>query len=103
MEQSRGNLRRGEMDQGRLFCFKKKRGKPLSTSRHLGVLINHAVIVEGTIVRGDTRHDGFSLLGVEFIALIEHQPQICLGLIEEMAAKINQLNSQLLQLKSPDL
>lgn len=39
----------------------------------------------------------------EFIALIEHQPQICLGLIEEMAAKINQLNSQLLQLKSPDL
>lgn len=37
----------------------------------------------------------------EFIALIEHQPQICLGLIEEMAAKINQLNSQLLQLKTP--
>jgi CRP/FNR family cyclic AMP-dependent transcriptional regulator len=36
----------------------------------------------------------------EFIALIEHQPQICLGLIEEMAAKINQLNSQLLQLKA---
>jgi len=36
----------------------------------------------------------------EFIALIEHQPQICLGLIEEMAAKINQLNNQLLQLKS---
>jgi CRP/FNR family transcriptional regulator, cyclic AMP receptor protein len=35
----------------------------------------------------------------EFIALIEHQPQICLGLIEEMAAKINQLNNQLLQLK----
>ncbi|HSC66381.1 MAG TPA: cyclic nucleotide-binding domain-containing protein [Cellvibrio sp.] len=37
----------------------------------------------------------------EFIILIEHQPQICLGLIEEMAAKINQLNGQLLQLKSP--
>lgn len=36
----------------------------------------------------------------EFIALIEHQPQICLGLIEEMAAKINQLNNQLLQVKS---
>lgn len=37
----------------------------------------------------------------EFITLIEHQPQICMGLIEEMAAKINQLNSQLLQLKAP--
>lgn len=37
----------------------------------------------------------------EFITLIEHQPQICMGLIEEMAAKINQLNDQLLQLKSP--
>lgn len=37
----------------------------------------------------------------EFIALIEHQPQICMGLIEEMAAKINQLNNQLLQLKAP--
>lgn len=37
----------------------------------------------------------------EFITLIEHQPQICLGLIEEMAAKINQLNTQLLQLKTP--
>jgi CRP/FNR family cyclic AMP-dependent transcriptional regulator len=36
----------------------------------------------------------------EFITLIEHQPQICLGLIEEMAAKINQLNTQLLQLKT---
>ncbi len=36
----------------------------------------------------------------EFITLIEHQPQICLGLIEEMAAKINQLNNQLSQLKS---
>ncbi|WP_323813135.1 cyclic nucleotide-binding domain-containing protein [Cellvibrio sp. NN19] len=35
----------------------------------------------------------------EFITLIEYQPQICLGLIEEMAAKINQLNGQLLQLK----
>lgn len=32
----------------------------------------------------------------EFIELINHQPQICVGLIEEMAAKINQLNSQLL-------
>ncbi len=37
----------------------------------------------------------------EFITLIEHQPQICMGLIEEMAAKINQLNNQLLQLKTP--
>jgi len=37
----------------------------------------------------------------EFISLIEHQPQICMGLIEEMAAKINQLNNQLLQLKAP--
>ena len=37
----------------------------------------------------------------EFITLIEHQPHICLGLIEEMAAKINQLNTQLLQLKQP--
>ena len=36
----------------------------------------------------------------EFITLIEHQPQICLGLIEEMAAKINQLNNQLLQIKT---
>jgi CRP/FNR family transcriptional regulator, cyclic AMP receptor protein len=36
----------------------------------------------------------------EFIELIDHQPQICLGLIEEMASKINQLNNQLLQHKS---
>lgn len=36
----------------------------------------------------------------EFITLIEYQPQICLGLIEEMAAKINHLNSQLLQCKT---
>lgn len=35
----------------------------------------------------------------EFIELIDHQPQICLGLIEEMAAKINHLNNQLLQSK----
>lgn len=34
----------------------------------------------------------------EFIDLIDHQPQICVSLIEEMAAKINQLNNQLLQL-----
>ena len=33
----------------------------------------------------------------EFIELIEHQPHICIGLIEEMAAKINHLNTQLLQ------
>lgn len=32
----------------------------------------------------------------EFVELIDHQPQICLGLIEEMASKINQLNNQLL-------
>lgn len=37
----------------------------------------------------------------EFITLIEHQPHICLSLIEEMATKINQLNNQLLQLKTP--
>lgn len=36
----------------------------------------------------------------EFITLIEHQPHICLGLIEEMATKIDHLNNQLLQLKS---
>ena len=36
----------------------------------------------------------------EFIDLIDHQPQICLGLIEEMAAKINQLNTQLLALSA---
>lgn len=36
----------------------------------------------------------------EFIDLIDHQPQICLGLIEEMAAKINQLNNQLLALSA---
>ncbi len=34
----------------------------------------------------------------EFIDLIDHQPQICVGLIEEMAAKINQLNNQVLAL-----
>lgn len=39
----------------------------------------------------------------EFITLIEHQPHICRGLIEEMAAKIHQLNSQLSQLKSHPL
>jgi CRP/FNR family cyclic AMP-dependent transcriptional regulator len=32
----------------------------------------------------------------EFVDLINHQPQICMGLIEEMASKINQLNNQLL-------
>lgn len=32
----------------------------------------------------------------EFVDLIDHQPQICMGLIEEMASKINQLNTQLL-------
>lgn len=35
----------------------------------------------------------------EFIELIEHQPHICIGLIEEMATKINQLNGQLLKLQ----
>lgn len=35
----------------------------------------------------------------EFIELIEHQPHICVGLIEEMASKINQLNGQLLRLQ----
>jgi signal-transduction protein with cAMP-binding, CBS, and nucleotidyltransferase domain len=34
----------------------------------------------------------------EFVDLINHQPQICMGLIEEMAAKINQLNNHLLSL-----
>jgi signal-transduction protein with cAMP-binding, CBS, and nucleotidyltransferase domain len=32
----------------------------------------------------------------EFVDLIDHQPQICMGLIEEMASKINSLNNQLL-------
>lgn len=36
----------------------------------------------------------------EFIDLIEHQPQVCMGLIEEMATKINQLNSQILSLSA---
>lgn len=36
----------------------------------------------------------------EFVTLVEHQPHICLGLIEEMAAKINHLNNQLLQIKT---
>ncbi|BFM12757.1 cAMP-binding protein CbpA [Simiduia litorea] len=31
----------------------------------------------------------------DFIDLVEHQPQICIGLIEEMADKINQLNQQI--------
>lgn len=33
----------------------------------------------------------------EFIELVEHQPHICIGLIEEMAEKIKQLNHQLSQ------
>jgi CRP/FNR family transcriptional regulator, cyclic AMP receptor protein len=33
----------------------------------------------------------------EFVDLIDHQPQICMNLIEEMAEKINQLNNQLLK------
>lgn len=36
----------------------------------------------------------------EFIELIDHQPHICLGLIEEMAAKINELNQQLHSLQA---
>lgn len=35
----------------------------------------------------------------DFIQLIYDQPQIAVGLIEEMAAKINELNNQLLALK----
>jgi CRP/FNR family transcriptional regulator, cyclic AMP receptor protein len=35
----------------------------------------------------------------EFVDLINHQPQICLNLIEEMAEKINLLNNQLLAKK----
>jgi CRP/FNR family transcriptional regulator, cyclic AMP receptor protein len=35
----------------------------------------------------------------EFIQLIERQPQVAIGLIEEMASKINDLNNQLLALK----
>jgi CRP/FNR family transcriptional regulator, cyclic AMP receptor protein len=35
----------------------------------------------------------------EFVDLINHQPQICLNLIEEMAEKINQLNAQLIAKK----
>lgn len=36
----------------------------------------------------------------EFIDLVELQPQICIGLIEEMAAKINELNGQLTTLQN---
>lgn len=35
----------------------------------------------------------------DFIQLIYEQPQLSIGLIEEMAAKINELNTQLLALK----
>lgn len=35
----------------------------------------------------------------DFVQLIFEQPQISVGLIEEMAAKINELNNQLLALK----
>ena len=35
----------------------------------------------------------------EFVELVEHQPQICLGVIEEMAEKIRQLNAELSDLK----
>ncbi len=35
----------------------------------------------------------------DFVQLIYDQPQIAVGLIEEMAAKINELNNQLLALK----
>jgi CRP/FNR family transcriptional regulator, cyclic AMP receptor protein len=35
----------------------------------------------------------------DFIQLIYQQPQISVGVIEEMAAKINELNNQLLALK----
>jgi CRP/FNR family transcriptional regulator, cyclic AMP receptor protein len=35
----------------------------------------------------------------DFVQLIFEQPQISVGLIEEMAAKINELNSQILALK----
>ncbi len=35
----------------------------------------------------------------DFIQLMFEQPQISVGLIEEMAAKINELNSQILALK----
>ncbi len=38
----------------------------------------------------------------EFADLVELQPQICLGLVEEMAAKINQLNGQLLASQARD-
>jgi CRP/FNR family transcriptional regulator, cyclic AMP receptor protein len=36
----------------------------------------------------------------EFVEMIDYQPHICLGLIEDMATKINELNNQLLQLKA---
>ncbi|MBK8187085.1 MAG: cyclic nucleotide-binding domain-containing protein [Cellvibrio sp.] len=35
----------------------------------------------------------------DFVQLIYQQPQISVGVIEEMAAKINELNSQILSLK----
>ncbi|WP_020208317.1 Crp/Fnr family transcriptional regulator [Gilvimarinus chinensis] len=37
----------------------------------------------------------------EFIQLVEHQPHICIGLIEEMAQKIKSLNNQLSVTDSP--
>lgn len=45
---------------------------------------------------------GCSVLAVrkdEFLGLVAHQPQVGLGLMEEMADKINHLNSQLLKLQ----
>lgn len=35
----------------------------------------------------------------EFLDLVSHQPEVCMGLIEEMADKINQLNTQVLSLQ----
>jgi CRP-like cAMP-binding protein len=35
----------------------------------------------------------------EFLDLVSHQPQVCMGLIEEMADKINQLNRQVFTLQ----
>lgn len=35
----------------------------------------------------------------EFLDLVSHQPEVCVGIIEEMADKINQLNNQVISLQ----
>lgn len=59
-----------------------------------------AVFTRQTRIASVIATSGCTVLAVrkeEFVELIDHQPQICIGLIEEMAAKINQLNTQLIK------